>query len=159
MSLPIEIEKRMDRIRIQVEQTGIELLDVQFRRNGSRGVLTFVVDKAGGVTLDECAEVNRRLGEFLDRESESDTDFLKGSYYLEVNSPGLDRPLKSSRDFERVRGENVRVAWKTPEGAGLVSTGVLTGMDDHGIEIKMKTGEQIKILFEQMTKAAREIKI
>ena len=157
--LPIEIEKRMDRIRTQAEQAGIELVDVQFRRNGSRGVLTFIVDKAGGVTLNECAEVNRRLGEFLERESESAADFLKSSYCLEVNSPGLDRPLKSPRDFERARGENVRVAWKTPEGAGLVNTGLSTGMDDHGVELETKTGERIKILFTQMTKAAREIKI
>ena len=146
-------------MRAEVEQAGIELLEVQFRRAGSRGILTLTVDKLGGVTLDECAAENRRLGEFLDRESELDADFLKGSYFLEVNSPGLDRPLKSPRDFERVRGDKVQVAWKTPEGAGLVTIGRLAGMDDRGIDLETKAGQNIKILFESMTKATREIKI
>jgi ribosome maturation factor RimP len=147
----------MQLIRAEAEQAGIELLDVQFRRAGSRSVLTFTVDKTGGVTLDECAEVNRRLGDLLDRESEGDVDFLKGAYFLEVNSPGLDRPLKTSRDFERARGDRVRVAWKSPEGAGLVSIGRLTGVDERSVELETKTGDRLKILLESMTKASREI--
>jgi ribosome maturation factor RimP len=159
MSLPNEIASRIEAIRSEVERDGVELLEVQFRRTGSRGVLTFIVDKSPGVTLDECADVNRRLGEFLDRESELDADFLKGTYFLEVNSPGLDRPLKSSRDFERVLGDSVRVAWKTTSGAGLVSVGRLAQVDDQGVTLEPKLGEDVRILFESMTKATLEIKI
>ncbi len=159
MSLPLEIASRMDAIRSHVEQAGIELLEVQFRRTGSRGVLTFIVDKSPAVTLDECAQVNRKLGEFLDRESELDADFLKGAYFLEVNSPGLDRPLKTPRDFGRALGERVRVAWKTPAGVGLVSIGPLTAVDDDGVTLESKPGQSIRILFESITKAVREIKI
>ena len=157
--MPLEIEKRMDRIRTEAEQAGVELLEAQFRRAGSRGVLTFIVDKQGGVTLDECAAVNRRLGEFLERESESDADFMKGAYFLEVSSPGLDRPLKTPRDFDRARGERVRAVWRTPEGAGIVSIGSLAGVDEEGIDLEIKNGERIRIPFKSMTKAAREIKI
>jgi len=149
----------MQAIRLEAERDGIELLEVQFRRSGSHGVLTLLVDKPGGVTLDECAAVNRRLGEFLDRESETDADFLKGAYFLEVNSPGLDRPLRNPRDFERVRGDSVKVAWKTPSGAGIVSVGRLANVDPNGVELETKTGERLKILFESMTKARREVKI
>lgn len=159
MSLPIEISNRMQAIRTEAERDGIELLEVQFRRSGSRGVLTFIVDKPGGVTLDECAAVNRRLGEFLDGESEADADFLKGAYFLEVNSPGLDRPLKDPKDFERAHGDSVKVAWKSPSGAGIVSVGRLANVDPAGVELETKTGERLRILFESMTKASREIKI
>ncbi len=150
--LPLEIETHMDGIRSQVEQGGIQLLDVQFRRGGSRAFLTFVIDKTGGVTLDDCADVNRRLSAFLD-------DFFQGSYYLEVNSPGLDRPLKTPQDFSRLQGLNVRVAWKSPNGAGLLTIGRLINSNESEIELETKEGGRLKISFGAITKASREIKI
>ena len=112
----------MAAIRSEAELDGVELIEVQYRRAGNRSILTFVVDKAAGVTLDDCADVNKRIGNYLDRETEGDpaspagrgpAGFLQGSYFLEVNSPGLDRPLRTPKDFERVKGQSVRVAWKT----------------------------------------------
>ena len=158
MSLPIEIESRMQAIRSEVEQGGVELVDVEYRRAGNRSVLTFIVDKAGGVTLDDCADVNRRVGHYLDRETETagPAGFLQGAYFLEVNSPGLDRPLRTPKDFERVKGSAVRVAWKTEFGAGLVALGRLLAVDADGIEVEDKQGKTTRIPFDAVTKASRD---
>ena len=158
--LPLEIQERLDAIRSEVGQSGIELIEVQFRRTGSRSVLTFIVDKPGGVTLDECADVNRRLGVFLDRASDAaGEDVLKGSYVLEVNSPGLDRPLRTPKDFERAKGEPVRVAWRAETGAGLVTVGTLREVDRESIELEDKQGKTVKISFGAVTKASRNVEI
>ena len=160
--LPLEIERRVDALRSEVEQSGAELLEVQYRRAGNRSILTFIVDKSGGVTLDDCAEINRRLGNYLDREADEqaqEAGFLRGSYFLEVNSPGLDRPLKSPKDFERAKGTSVRVAWKAESGAGLVTTGRLTELDAQGVELEDKKGNRTRISFEAITKASRDIGI
>jgi len=162
MTLPLEIERRFDAIRSETEQGGVELLEVQYRRAGNRGILTFIVDKTGGVTLDDCAQVNRRLGSYLDREADEqgqEAGFLRGSYFLEVNSPGLDRPLRLLKDFERAKGEAVRVAWKAESGAGLVTVGKLLEMDAQGVELEDKKGNRTRISFEAITKASRDIGI
>ena len=156
MRLPLEIESRMDALRARVEEGGVELLEVQFRRNGSRSFLTLVVDKAGGVSLDECADVNRRIGSYLDQESEAGSDVLQGSYLLEVNSPGLDRPLKTLKDYARALNERVRVAWRSPNGAGLVAQGPLQSADERGIVVVEKNGPT-RIEYDQITKAARDV--
>ena len=156
--LPLEIETRMQAIRSEVEQGGVELIDVQYRRAGNRSVLTFIVDKTGGVRLDDCAEVNRRIGRYLDSETatEGASGFLQGSYFLEVNSPGLDRPLRTPKDFERAKGGDVRVAWKTEAGAGLVALGRLLVVDDKGIDVEDKQGRTTRIPYDAVTKASRD---
>ena len=158
MTLPFEITSRMEAIRSEAEQGGVELVDVQYRRAGNRSVLTFVVDKTGGVTLDDCAEVNRRLGHYLDSEATpaGTTGFLQGSYFLEVNSPGLDRPLRTPKDFERAKGGAIRVAWKTEAGAGLVALGRLLVVDAEGIDVEDKQGRTTRIPFDAVTKASRD---
>ena len=156
--LPLEIESRMSAIRAEAERGGVELIEIQFRRAGNRSVLTFIVDKTGGVTLDDCAAMNRRLGEYLDRETEASgpTGILQGSYFLEVNSPGLDRPLREPKDFARAKGGSVRVAWRTEAGAGLVALGRLNEADDEGIEVEDKQGKKTRISYSAVTKASRD---
>jgi ribosome maturation factor RimP len=65
------------------------------------------VDRPAGITLDECANLSRKIGDLLDME-----DLIPGRYRLEVSSPGLDRPLVSGADFRRKIGEKVRVFLK-----------------------------------------------
>ena len=78
--LPIEIENRLDEIRSQVEALGAELVDIRFYRGGGRSlpagrqVLTILADKPGGITLEECAKINRELGVYF--------EFLEGSFIL-----------------------------------------------------------------------------
>jgi ribosome maturation factor RimP len=88
------------------EEAGCELLDARFK--GS--VLRLVLDRAGGVTLDDCQTVSKQVSALLDVE-----DFGPGRYVLEVTSPGLDRQFYREQDYERFSGQRVRVTWKNSE--------------------------------------------
>ncbi len=95
-----------------LDERGLELVDVDFTVEHGRHVLRIYIDRPGGVTLGDCTDISRELSTLLDVE-----DFIPGSYTLEVSSPGLDRPLKSERDFSRHIGGKVRIRTKEPVGA------------------------------------------
>ena len=100
-------ESLREKIKPLVEEADLELVDLDFYQGGSRSVLRIYVDKAGGVTVDQCANLNRKIGDYLDME-----DLIPHRYLLEVSSPGLDRPLLRDTDFKRKIGEKVRVSLK-----------------------------------------------
>jgi ribosome maturation factor RimP len=83
---------------------GLELIDLEFRKEGRGWVLRIFMDKPGGVTLDDCAGISRQLGDQLEVD-----DVIPHAYTLEVSSPGLDRPLFRDKDFQRYRGEQVSI--------------------------------------------------
>jgi ribosome maturation factor RimP len=82
---------------------GLELVDVEWRAHGPRGVLRVFIDKLGGVGVDDLARVSRQMGDLLDVE-----DIIPERYDLEVSSPGLDRPLRKEREFRWARGKRIR---------------------------------------------------
>jgi ribosome maturation factor RimP len=82
---------------------GVELVDLEWRGHGARGVLRLFIDKAGGVRIDDCERVSREVGYVLDAE-----DVIVQRYDLEVSSPGLDRPLRSDREYRWAIGKRVR---------------------------------------------------
>jgi ribosome maturation factor RimP len=85
-------------------QEGLELVDVELGGAGGRQTLRLLIDKPGGVSLDDCTEVSRAVSAALDVE-----DPIAGAYDLEVSSPGLDRPLRTPEHFEKFKGSKVRV--------------------------------------------------
>ena len=85
-------------------QEGLELIDVEFGGGGGRQTVRLFIDKAGGVSLDDCSSVSRAVSAALDVE-----DPIAGAYDLEVSSPGLDRPLRTPEHFEKFKGSKVRV--------------------------------------------------
>lgn len=87
-----------------VEKMDIELIDVEFGREGPRNFLRLYIDKKGGVSLDDCERVSKAAEPLIDAK-----DPIDGSYVFEVSSPGLDRPLKTEKDFIRYEGELVEV--------------------------------------------------
>ncbi|MFQ5586553.1 MAG: ribosome maturation factor RimP, partial [Thermodesulfobacteriota bacterium] len=106
-------------------ERGLELVDVEFQQERGGWVLRLYIDKEGGVTLDDCQGMSRELGTLLDVK-----DVIDGSYNLEVSSPGLNRPLTSEIDFNRYRGETVRVKVKEALGGRRNFSGVLKGAKD-----------------------------
>ncbi|MFQ6032844.1 MAG: ribosome maturation factor RimP, partial [Candidatus Zixiibacteriota bacterium] len=99
-----------------VKEENLELVDLEFSPGGSKALLRIYVDKPAsgcgvrrGVTIDECANLSRKVSDFLDME-----DLIPHRYNLEVSSPGLDRPLVKREDFIRKVGEKVRVFLKEP---------------------------------------------
>ena len=91
---------------ILVEEA-MEQVELTCRPQGRQLYLRLLVDRVGGVTIQQCARVNRLIGEALET-----ANLIAESYTLELSSPGLDRPLVSKRDFERAVGESVRVELK-----------------------------------------------
>jgi ribosome maturation factor RimP len=91
------------------KESGLELVDLEFRREGRGWVLRMLIDKSGGVTLDDCAAVSRELSDQIDVE-----DLIPSRYTLEVSSPGLDRPLKREEDFLKQLGKTIQLSTSAP---------------------------------------------
>ena len=87
-----------------VESNGFELVDVEYVKEGSMWYLRAYIDKPGGITVNDCEAVSRRLSDILDEK-----DFIEDSYVLEVSSPGLGRPLKKEKDYKRNLGKEVEI--------------------------------------------------
>jgi len=123
-------------IRPVIEGSGLELVDVAFRRESGRRVLRVVVDREGGVDVDTIAELAEKVSRRLDVEG-----FAPGPYALEVSSPGIERSLKLPRDFARRVGDNVKVKTTTPIEGRTNITGELVSADDDGIVVAAAGGE------------------
>lgn len=122
-------------VRKLTEGTPVELVDVEYVKERDWYLRVFI-DKPGGVMIDDCQELSERLAPLLDRE-----DAIKEGYILEVSSPGLDRPLKKPRDFERAMGKVVDVSLYEPVDGKKLITGVLQGFDGESVTVE---GVQVK---------------
>lgn len=100
-----EIQEIISKI---LEEEGFELVDLQFKRAKGRHLLKIFIDHDRGINIDDCENISNRVSEFIDS-----YDFIPGPYVLEVSSPGLDRPLKSERDYIRNIGYRVKIIFKT----------------------------------------------
>ncbi len=103
------------------EEVGVELVDIEFSTEGRRRVIRFIIDHPDGVEVSHCEKVSRRLSEFLDEQE----NMIPGTYSLEVSSPGLDRPFKKERDYQRNLGKRVKVVTRTPIDGQNVYVGLL----------------------------------
>ncbi|MEJ2197710.1 MAG: ribosome maturation factor RimP [Desulfuromonadales bacterium] len=100
-----EIQAQVEELIVPIlDDFGYELVDLQYKKEGSSMALCVFIDKPGGITLDDCVTVSREVGAILEIE-----DPIKAAYRLEVSSPGLDRPLKKPADFERFAGQKIKV--------------------------------------------------
>jgi len=91
-----------------VEQTDLELVDVEYRRESSGWVLRVYIDKKGGVQFEDCSRISSQLGDIIEVK-----DIIPVAYSLEVTSPGVNRPLKKEQDFIKVIGETVKLKTRT----------------------------------------------
>jgi ribosome maturation factor RimP len=98
-------QRARDLIKSVVEEEGFELVHVEYTAKGSAPVLRAYVDRPGGITLSDCAELSRRISVLLDVE-----DFIPTHYLLEVSSPGIERPLFTERDYVRFNGREIRLS-------------------------------------------------
>jgi ribosome maturation factor RimP len=108
-----------------VKEENLELVDLEFFPGGPKSLLRIYVDKPGGVTIDDCAKLSRKVSDFLDME-----DLIPHRYNLEVSSPGLDRPLIKREDFIRRMGEKIRVFLKEPVGGKLEWVGEIKNIQE-----------------------------
>ncbi|RNC70368.1 MAG: ribosome maturation factor RimP [Desulfuromonadales bacterium] len=135
---------------------GMELVDLEYRREGRQMILRLFLDKPGGVTLDDCAAVSRELSEVLDVE-----DIIREHYTLEVSSPGLNRPIKKEADYERYRGRLVKIRTFEPladEAGNRRKTflGELVDLAGGIVTVNLREGQVARIPLEKVAKANLE---
>ncbi len=138
---------------------GLEQVEVEYKREGRQMVLRLYIDKPGGVSLDDCADVSREIAAVLEVD-----DVIPGRYTLEVSSPGLNRPLKTRSHYEAYAGRLVKI--KTfemlPDDAGNLRKtflGELLGMEGNMIRLKLREGQTASIPLSAVAKAHLEFEI
>ncbi len=146
------IESVKELIRPLLEEQNFELVDILYRREQGKMVLRLLADKEGGITLNDCALLNEKIGALLDEK-----DIMNQSYILEVSSPGVDRPLVTKRDFERVKGRLVRVVLKESLLGKFEHVGKLEDILDQSIRIKTEKFGVLEIKFENIKRARQEV--
>lgn len=132
----------------------IEVVDFIFRYEGRDLVLRILVDNPeGGISLDECAYLNKEISRVLD-----ERDIIKESFILEVSSPGLNRALKTKSDFLRCKNKNVRfILSEKINGKGEFVAAINTATDD-SVSVSL-AGQEIVIPFSRIIKAAQTLNI
>lgn len=115
---------------------GLNLIEVEFAKRGRKAVLRLFIDKAGGVSLDDCAAISQWVGEVLDVH-----DLIPYSYILEVSSPGLTRVLKRTEEYQYFTGRLVRITVRAAAGQRTAYRGKLLGLE--GEEVLVAEGEQV----------------
>ncbi|MBR2909502.1 MAG: ribosome maturation factor RimP [Clostridia bacterium] len=136
-----------------VEGLGLEIVEVAFEKKFDGMNLTVFIDKKGGVTIEDCEKVHRAIDEPLD-----ELDPTNGaSYTLNVSSPGLDREIKTDKDFKRNEGEVLEVNLFKKLGACKKFVGELLSFDQDKIIIKDKKGKEIEIERALISKATKYI--
>jgi ribosome maturation factor RimP len=118
-----------------VMEEGLEIVDVEHRRESRGWVLRLFVDREGGVSLDDLTRVSRQLGDVLDAH-----DVVPGAYTLELSSPGINRRLRRPEHFSRYIGGKVRVKVMTPQDGRRVFVGTLESVDESCIRVSDQTG-------------------
>jgi ribosome maturation factor RimP len=130
-----------------LREMGLELVEIQFRREGHGWVLRLFIDREQGVSLDDCAAVSRAISTWLDVE-----DLIEHAYHLEVSSPGLERPLKKIEDFQRFVGRQAKVKLKEPRDGQKVFIGTLETVAGGQVTL-LVDGKPVTILFEEIARA------
>ena len=123
-----------------IEDLEYDLVDVEFKKEGPNRFLRVFLDKVGGISLDDCQEMSKAISEELDKE-----DPINGPYYLEVSSPGLDRPLKTDKDLKRNINKEVEVSlYQAIDGQKLI-TGYLVDFDEDNLNIQFEDESTMEI--------------
>lgn len=130
-----------------LEKMGMELFEVQFRREGHGWVVRLYIDREEGVTLDDCATVSREIGTWLEVE-----DLIEHAYHLEVSSPGLERPLRKMKDFARFAGRKAKVKLREPLNEQKVFIGIIDQVDEKTVVLVVDE-KPVSLLFDNIAKA------
>lgn len=148
-------EKIAELILPALEERQLELVDVEYQREGRDWFVRIFIDKPGGINLDDCAELSRDVDDLIEV-----GELINHPFRLEVSSPGLDRPLKKPADFERFIGQPIKI--KTfealdPDGRGhsrKTFTGILLGLDQDHVSLQQQDRKGGRVTF-QLTQIAK----
>jgi ribosome maturation factor RimP len=115
-----------------LDEMGLELVDIEYKKEGSNWFLrVFIDNETGNIDIDDCGAVSERLSQKLD-----EVDPIPTAYFLEVSSPGAERPLRKESDFRKAVGKHVHITTKEPlEGASVIE-GELVSFEDGVLTVK-----------------------
>jgi ribosome maturation factor RimP len=130
---------------------GLDLVDVEVKPSGRKSLLRLILDRPGGVTVDDLADLSREVGDVLDVH-----DVMPGGYTLECSSPGINRPLKRPTDFARFLGKSVRLRTHTPIAGARNFAGLLVAADDEQVELEDRACGRIAIPYRLIERAHYE---
>ena len=133
---------------------GLSLVDIEYKFERGGWVLRVLLDRKGGITLDECARVNREFGQLLDV-----GNIIPAAYRLEVSSPGLDRPLKNEADFILYTGRQVHIKTTDPVSGRRNFRGSLLGCAEGKIMVKVEGSDVFSIPLAAIRKANLEVEV
>ena len=130
-----------------VVSEGMELVDLEYRREGPRWMLRLFIDREGGVTVDDCARISRDLGDLLDVK-----DLIPQTYVLEVSSPGLNRRIRKKKDFSRFAGQKVQLLLVSPKDGRRKIVGDLVGVEGEEVVV-IGTEGRFSVALENIARA------
>jgi len=127
---------------------GMEVVLVEIKGSGNQTVVRAFIDRAGGISLDDCERFSKRFSVALDVE-----DWIPSSYNLEVSSPGVNRPLVKEADFQRFCGKNSRVRTRLPIEGQRNFKGQISGAIEGCVVLEVAPGKRIEIALMDIEKA------
>lgn len=131
-------QKTEDLLKPIMEEYQFELVDVEYVKEGGNWYLRAYIDKEGGITVDDCELVSRRMSDLLDEQ-----DYIEESYIFEVSSPGLGRPLKKEKDYVRSMGKELEIHTYRAINKEKEFYGILKAYDDKTVTIEMDDGAEL----------------
>jgi ribosome maturation factor RimP len=153
----IPLQETVDKISLIalpiVQESSLELVDVELVPSGRRWLLRIYIEREGGVTISDCERVSRELDRILDVE-----DVIDHPYVLEVSSPGLMRPLKKRKDFERYRGKRCKIIARSPIDAKIDFRGEIVDVVGDDVEVNVE-GNVHRIPLHEIKKANLEFEL
>lgn len=141
MSKRKDVEAKTEELVMPIiDEKGFEFVDTEFVKEGNSHYLRVFVDKPGGITIDDLESVSRPLSDKLD-----ENDFIDEQYILEVSSPGLGRPMKKDRDFDRNMEKVVEIHLYKAQDGEKEWVGQLKGYNEETVTIELDEGNEMQI--------------
>jgi ribosome maturation factor RimP len=146
-NLPLVIKQVMELLEPILDERGYELVDVEYLSKHGKWILRIYIDKNGGITIDDCAQVSGELGDLLDIK-----EVIRHEYVLEVSSPGVNRPLKKEKDFARAIGQKIKVTMSAPINGRRNFNGYLRAFQDQTLDLEIE-GKRTSLPWQEIEKA------
>ncbi len=145
MSKRDEYEKKTEQLLQGLLEKPFELVDVEYVKEGGNNFLRVYADKEGGININDCEAISRKLSDLLDQH-----DYIDESYILEVSSPGLGRQMKKEKDFNRSIGQEVDVKLFKAVNKVKDYTGILLSHNEDSVELKLDNEKVMTIKKSEM---------
>lgn len=135
-----------------VDERNFELVDIEFLKEGKNWFLRIYIDKPGGIDIEECAWVSERVSDIMDQ---MDPDPIPQAYFLEVSSPGAERPLKTDKDLQNAVGSYVNLSYYQAIDGEKSHEGTLLEVTEDSVKLEIKIKTRVKTIEIPREKIAR----